>query len=466
MADIPPPPLGFKLDASGNVPPPPAGFKLDAPSSSAADKDSITQYDPKTGMPFTQAERNAGVEDVTKGMEAGLKTSPFVLNDLTNMGSRAISGKDAVMGSREMLKGANVDVPETKTSLGAAGELVGNVAGMEGVAKGGSKLVSKAVDKIAGAPGAVKEAFSGAPKLPETPPAKPVPTSASMRGGSQVTYDAAEKAGATLTPVFTDKFLSEVEKIRPQTAEGKIFAGDNEISQMIARAQGLKGRPITLHGLEEIDKELTDQVSQHFGPTGLNEQGKAILDFQDKLRDIVDAATGAEISGSRQGLDLLKQARAEWSQAARMRDIEKIITRAQQMDNPASAIKVGFRTLFNNEKRMRGFTKEEKAAIEKAANTGQGVDLLRTFGSRLIPIAHAASGGGIGGDIVSYMGAKGARNAAEALQMRRADEVRRLVGSRKMPTANEAIGATEDPLTAVQQYYKDNPGVNDRWTQP
>lgn len=439
--------------------------KYAAPSAASVDKNSITQYDPKTGMPFTQAERNAGVQDLTTGMETGLKTSPFVLNDLTNLGSRVISGKDAVMGSKEILNGVGIKTPEAKTSLGLAGELVGNVAGMEGVAKGGSKLVSKAVDKIVGSPAAVKDAFSGVPKPPPPPPPA-IPEANTLKAGSQATYDAAEKAGATLTPVFTDNFLSEVEKIRPQTAEGKIFAGNNEISQMIERAQGLKGRPITLKGLEEIDKELTDQVSQHFGPTGLNEQGKAILDFQDKLRDMVDAASGAEISGSRQGLDLLKQARAEWSQAARMRDIEKIITRAQQMQNPATAIKTGFRTLFNNEKRMRGFTKEEKAAIQKAAETGEGMDLLNTFGSKFIPIMHAATGGGIGGDIVSYIGAKGARNAAEALQMRRADEVRRLVANRKIPTANEAIGAAPDPLAEVQQYYKDNPGLNDRWNKP
>jgi hypothetical protein len=147
-------------------------------------------------------------------------------------------------------------------------------------------------------------------------------------------------------------------------------------------------------------------------------------------------------------LEGYKYARAKWAQAARMRDVEHIMTRAQMMDNPATALKTGFRTLYNNKSRIAGYTAEEKEAIKLAAE-GKYTDVLRTFGSRLIPIATAVKGGGLVGDAGAYAASAANRKAAELLQMKRANDVRRAIGSRKITgPADLAIGAETDPLAA------------------
>jgi len=118
----------------------------------------------------------------------------------------------------------------------------------------------------------------------------------------------------------------------------------------------------------------------------------------------------------------VKEGRRLWSKQARLRDIEKIITRAQMTQNPATSIQTGFRNLATNEKRMRGYSDQERFYINKAANGGPVVDILRVAGSRLNPIASGAVGG-IGGAAAGYATSALARGGAEAVQMNKAMNV-------------------------------------------
>lgn len=370
------------------------------------------------------------------------------LSGAVNIGKAAGAGA-AGWGSAGAAGGA-IDAPPGKRTEGAIeGAKEGAKTGVEyGI---GGAALGKTFEKAG-------EIFKGKP---------PIPESGEIKLDSQNAYNWFEKQGGGFTPKFTDKFLSEVDKMVPQTAEGKIFAGNNEISALVARAQKLRGEggyadpygvaskksstPISFKGMEEIDKELTNQVSKHFGPNGLDEQGKAIADFQDKFRGMIDKASGDEVSGNKEALNAYKYARDKWSQAARMRDVEQIISRAQMMDNPATAMKTGFRTLYNS-KRISPYTDEEKAAIKLAAE-GKYTDILRTFGSRLIPIAASAKGAGLFGDAGAYAASAANRKAAELLQLKRAQDVRKSIAGRNIPRpagmdANQALGAETDPLSA------------------
>lgn len=262
----------------------------------------------------------------------------------------------------------------------------------------------------------------------------PTPTADDIKAQSQQQYALAEQKGGILKPEFTNKFLSEVEKVKPQTEAGKLVAGDSAAAQIADRLSVLKDRPLSLSEAQEIDEFLGDKIDDNFKEGRLTKQGKKLLDMQSSFRNMIDDADTSSVAGGKEGFDALKQGRELWSQQARMRDIEKIISRADMTDNPATSIKTGFRTLANNPSRIRGFNPEERALISKAADSGVVTDILRTFGSRLIPISTVVSGGGLPGAIASQAATMASRGAATKMQVGRAQNVANAVASRNIPS--------------------------------
>jgi hypothetical protein len=133
------------------------------------------------------------------------------------------------------------------------------------------------------------------------------------------------------------------------------------------------------------------------------------------------------------GFDALKEGRMLWSKQAKLRDIERIITRAEMSDNPATTIKTGFRTLFNNANKVKYFNETEKKLIKKAATTGIITDSLRTIGSRLIPIGSIVAGGGLPSTMASTLTSTASRNLASKSQIAKAEKLAEAIIAGKIP---------------------------------
>ena len=144
---------------------------------------------------------------------------------------------------------------------------------------------------------------------------------------------------------------------------------------------------------------------------------------------MIKDAPASSIGGGKEGFELVNQGRKLWSTSAKLSDIERIIQRAELMDNPAQGLKSGFRTMLNNPNRLRGFSKEERKAIRNAAESGVVTDLFRTFGSRLIPIATTATGGGIGSTALATAGTIASRDSATRLQLGKANVLADLIAT-------------------------------------
>jgi hypothetical protein len=86
---------------------------------------------------------------------------------------------------------------------------------------------------------------------------------------------------------------------------------------------------------------------------------------------------------------------------------------------------------------LRGYSKEEIAAMRKAAESGVIGDILRTAGSRLVPIITGASGGGFGGATAAAAASTAARGMAARAQTARAQDVARMIASRSGMTMQE-----------------------------
>lgn len=324
-----------------------------------------------------------GVGTFIKGVQAASKAIPiaskFAANAGTELASSALSAGAA----------------GTTRELGG-GPVAQFMAGLAGGAAGG---IRKPAAKTAAA------------------------TSDDIADQARQAYARADAEGGMLKGWFTNRFIDKVNSLAPQTEAGKTLAGDTAFTKVIEKINTLKNRPLSLAAAQEIDETLGDMVDGLIINGKVSKEGKKILDIQTTFRKMIDDADQDLVVGGKNGFDALKEGRSLWSRSAKLRDIEKIIMRAEMSDNPATAIKSGFRTLASNPARMRGFSAEQKKLIGKAANSGVVADIARVFGSRLIPIITASTGGGLTGSAAAQAATMGARGIATKLQVDKATEV-------------------------------------------
>jgi hypothetical protein len=324
-------------------------------------------------------------------------------------------------GSREVLEKAGVPLYDAQTPLGKLNQFAGEVVGGAAATKGVQKL----------------ESARAQAQMPKPPQA----TADDIKSLANQKYAEAEASKGVLRPQLIDRWAAEATKKTPQTKAGKIIAGENKVTEMAGKIQQLKGNGMSLKAAQEVDEELGDIIDGLVDrQTGiLTKEGNKLLDMQTSFRRVIDNAAPSDVIGGKKGFEALKGARKLWAAQARLRDIEKIITRAEMTQNPATAIQTGFRNLASNPARMRGFSAEERRLIHKAAKTGITGDLLQIAGSRLGPVITGATGaGGLGGYAASQAASMAARGARTSVQVGKAQKVANEI-------ANSALGRSIKP---------------------
>lgn len=369
-----------------------------------------------------QAFEENPVSYVAGGLGAGLLTGAAA--GATKAGS-AIGNS---LRSGEIL-GKNIGTLGRVIKGAAAGATSGALYGATGAEQGQRLEGAKQGAIYGGVAGGAVPALGAAVKGAFTKSAPNITSDKIGKLASQA-YRTAEQKGGVLTPQFTDKFVAEIDKFTPQTSAGKLLAGDSPVTKITEKIAGLRGQPLTLQAAQEVDEFLGDAIDGFTEMGRLTKQGKKLLDIQSSFRNMIDSAGVGDVVG-KEGFDSLKEGRRLWSGAARLRDIEKIITRAELSDQPATAIKSGFRTLLSNPARLKGFSESERKLIRKAAETGVVADTLRVAGSRLIPII-AGSTGGLGAAAVGQAASMAARGGATKLQVGRAGKIAQEVAKNAM----------------------------------
>lgn len=261
-------------------------------------------------------------------------------------------------------------------------------------------------------------------------------TADDIKALANAAYKKADETGGVLKGWFTNRFLDDIADIKPASVAGKQVPTDPKLSEALDYINSFKNTRLTLQDAQNLDEylgEAIDGFTDAFGK--VNKSGKKLLDAQSRFRNAIETADETLIEGGKEGFEALKEARKLWSAQLKMRDIERIIQNAELTQNPSTAIQSGFRNLLTNAKKSKGYTKEELAAIEKAAQTGVVSDILKTGGSRLVPIIAGASGGGVMGTAVAGAGAAASRGLATRNAMVNAENVARAVSQRAIPQA-------------------------------
>lgn len=345
--------------------------------------------------------------------------------------SRALSGAGGTIGGAKALSGAAPQLAKLAEQAGVQARAAIGSSGAAGETRelGGGTIAQT----IAGLAGGVAATARSIPK-------KQVYTADDVAKHANTAYATAEQKGGTLAPQATDRFLNEAAKNDFQTKAGMMLAGDSPTTKILERLNLLKGKALSLAEAQEIDEFLGEQIDSFYTNGRLDKQGKKMLEIQQAFRDTIENARPGDIAGSKEGFEAWKQGRALWSKSMKLRDVERIIARADGSDNPAITIKNGFKALRDNPNRQRGFNGEERKAIRQAARTGVLSNILRLPGSRLIPIIGAGSGslGTAAAGAAAGVASRGARNA---LQAKRATGVAEAIAGSKPRDIAPTIGA-------------------------
>lgn len=277
-----------------------------------------------------------------------------------------------------------------------------------------------------------------APPPAAAAPPLPAPNPATSAGAKQIAsayYDIADQNGGTLTPQFTNKFIDSVGAAAPQTEAGAAVAGQSAVSSLVDRLQSRRDQPMTLQAAQEVDEGLGNLIDKEYNNGRLSKDGKNLADIQQTFRDQILNAGPDDITGGTVGFDALGPARQAWSQAMKLSDLERIQTRADYSDNPATAIKSQLRTMLSNPARMRGYSPDEVSALQDAANRGVLGSALHVFGGRLVPLIAGAAGMAHGGPLGAIVEAgaahaitSGMRNWAAQLQAGRLGNAAATIG--------------------------------------
>ena len=303
-------------------------------------------------------------------------------------------------------------------------------------------------------------------------PSISVPTADDIRSLANQKYQQAAEAGGVFSPAVSNKFLAEATK--GFEAPSKLAAQAAKPSEALKQIEDFSvfvDKPMTLADAQYLDEYLGDSIDSFVDATTgkVSKQGQKLIQVQDTLRKTIMSAPESEIVGGKAGVEALAEGRGLWQKQAKLRDIEKIITRAELTQNPAQSLKTGFRNLLTNPNRIRGFSDAEKELVRKAAESGSIQDLMQTMGSRLIPVISAATGGGVPGVLGTAAATGLARSGASAAQMGRANRLVESVAlgkptgvlQRAMGTASnvaeEVTGQVNRDLGVLTGLLKPNP---------
>jgi hypothetical protein len=291
-------------------------------------------------------------------------------------------------------------------SLLSAGKIAGNpdnfASAVGAVGQGAKSVAEKAGSAVTKTTEAAKNLI----------PSKPVQkTAADLKKMAGESYDEAAYLGANFSPEHVaDKFSAEVQKMKPAPIAGKVLTSeDKTLINSIDDYKELAGQPMSLEDVKRLDETLTQKINGFIDRTtgSPDAHGRKLMILQDKLREIVDNVP------DQPGVDALNNGKKLWAAQRRLQDLENIVERASMTQNPGTALQTGYRNLYMNKARIRGYSKEEVALLKKAATPGLADDALGLIGSRLNAIAAAAAGGGFGGAAAAHVVGIAGRGAKE-----------------------------------------------------
>lgn len=292
-------------------------------------------------------------------------------------------------------------------------------------AKTTKKLLSEAVPNVSQLKSTAREIYSTIDNLGVTVKQK------AFSDFANKTLQSLEKKG--LDPDITPKAYAAISRILKES-ESPITVGKIDTLRQVASNAA--------KAIEGTDKALGVAIIDN------------IDDFLTNLKPIMTIGGDSSKVGG-----MFKSARDLWARAKKSEIIEEAIEGAKdQASGFENGLRVQFRQLLKNKKKMRGFTKQEKDAIAEVVRGTKGANLARQLGKFGIDLnqntnalgaalgagAGGVYGGGVGAVVVPVIGSV-SRNLAEKLTKQNAK------------FAQDIVRAGKDGQMIVNAYLKNTP---------
>jgi len=339
-------------------------------------------------------------------------------------------------------------------SLGATAGAGMEVGGLTGEAVAGPN--GRAIGELAGSmamplvPLSAKQAASGVVSRKNLQFASP--TLDQIKQQKTALYNVVDNAGITIKQeslnTFVDRVTQEMQKnglnplIHPKTTAA------------IKEMQRITQRPITLSEMDTVRK-VAQAAGQSLEADG--NMGKMLVTKIDDYLDVLPP-TAMQGSNSPEVISTLKQAR---SLHLRQRKIELINKAINDAERAASGFENGlrneFRSILKSTKKSRGFTKEEKQAMQNVVMGGKAENIAKHLGK------FGFSEGQAGSMLLSTIGTGLAANAVgpAAVTVPLAGQMFRQIAQKLTRSnaefASNIIKAGPNAKAIVDVYFKNTP---------
>lgn len=289
---------------------------------------------------------------------------------------------------------------------------------------------------------------------PKSQEPEPVPTTEQLTRAAKDAYAANKDAGIVVQPESYDKALTAIRNVVKEEGLDKTL--HPKTSAVLARLEEASGKPLTLQEAETLRKIAMD-AEDDLNPVTRQPTPDARL--AGKVVDTLDSAIEA--------LSVNNDARALWARSRRSQMIDQMIHRAEiraganyTQAGMETALRQEFRQLAMNPRRMRGLTKDQRAAIERVAKGGRVENTLRALG-KFDPttggMGTAISAGLAGGFAPATSGASlalpvigyGAKRLATRATARNVDLAREALVGRGLSASPRAAAPTKQPGAAA-----------------
>jgi hypothetical protein len=301
------------------------------------------------------------------------------------------------VATRNFMTEMGKDIPtQTAAATGAAVA----PAAIESVTKEDSWLrnpvpmfVSSLLGAVAGAKGA-----TGAKNVAER---VATPSTDAFRAKARAAYAVVDNAGVKFTPSSYDNFLDNLQTNLKN--EGFNPDAHSQVTSWVNKMERARQSGASLTELDSMRSEMRKSLG---GKTDENTRRLAEV-MTDEIDNYVTNATPTDVSQGniRVAADALEQARKYWTTISKSQRLEKLIDRAKlKRGDPVEAIRSEFETFVRSDRKMRGFSPDERAVIEDMAKDKDSITHMAELGDAM-KLSKALPVGVGGGFAATYAGA-------------------------------------------------------------
>ena len=201
------------------------------------------------------------------------------------------------------------------------------------------------------------------------------PTIKGLKDAARGVFKEIDDLGVTINSSSTARLSSELGKLVRK--EGFNSTIHPKVNAALKEFESVAGQPQTLTQIDVLRK-VANASARSIEP----DEARLGVMLVNKIDDFLDTAGRNELTGTTKNIGAkYRDARQLWRRAKKSEQIEEAFSKAQlQASGFENGIRVQFRSILNNKKKSRGFTKEELDAMRQVVKGGSLENIAKMIG--------------------------------------------------------------------------------------